>query len=119
MAEAYIVAAGRTAGARRDGRLKDWHPADMGGAVLDALVMRAGLDPAAIDDVIIGCVGQVGEQSMHIGRSMVLASALPDSVPAVTIDRQCGSSQQSIHFAAVRRMKGMMARICACSPWPT
>lgn len=106
MAEAYIVAAGRTAGARRDGRLKDWHPADMGGAVLDALVMRAGLDPAAIDDVIIGCVGQVGEQSMHIGRSMVLASALPDSVPAVTIDRQCGSSQQAVHFAAQAVLSG-------------
>ena len=106
MAEAYIVAAGRTAGARRDGRLKDWHPADMGGAVLDALVARAGLDPAAIDDVIIGCVGQVGEQSMHIGRSMVLASALPDSVPAVTIDRQCGSSQQAVHFAAQAVLSG-------------
>ncbi|CAN5208684.1 acetyl-CoA C-acetyltransferase [soil metagenome] len=106
MPEAYIVAAVRTAGGRRGGRLKDWHPADLGGAVLDALVDRVGLDPAAVDDVILGCVGQVGEQSMQIGRSAVLASSLPDSVPAVTIDRQCGSSQQAIHFAAQAVMSG-------------
>jgi acetyl-CoA C-acetyltransferase len=89
MAEAYIVDALRTAGGRRDGALKDWHPADLGAAVLNALVERTGVDPAAIDDVIVGCVSQIGDQGCHVGRSMVLASTLPDSVPAVTIDRQC------------------------------
>ncbi len=106
MAEAYIVDALRTAGGRRGGALRDWHPADMGAAVLDALVKGSGVDPAAIEDVIVGCVSQVGEQSFHIGRNMVLASSLPDSVPAVTIDRQCGSSQQAMHFAAQAVMSG-------------
>ena len=106
MAEAYIVEALRTAGGKRGGALKDWHPADMGAAVLDALVERSGIDPAAIDDVIVGCVSQIGEQSFHIGRNMVMASRLPDSVPAVSIDRQCGSSQQSLHFAAQAVMSG-------------
>ena len=113
MAEAYIVDALRTAGGRRDGALKDWHPADLGAAVLNALVQRTGVDPAAIDDVIVGCVSQIGEQSCHIGRSMVLASKLPDSVPAVTIDRQCGSSQQSIHFAAQAVMSGTQDLVIA------
>jgi acetyl-CoA C-acetyltransferase len=106
MAEAYIVAALRTAGGRRNGRLAGWHPNDLGGAVLSAAVARAGLDPAAVDDVIMGCVGQAGEQSLHIGRNAVLASTLPQSVPAVSIDRQCGSSQQAIHFAAQAVMSG-------------
>ena len=106
MAEAYIVEALRTAGGKRGGALKDWHPADMGAAVLDALVDKSGIDPAAIDDVITGCVSQIGEQSFHIGRNMVMASKLPDSVPAVSIDRQCGSSQQSLHFAAQAVMSG-------------
>ncbi|MEO6113901.1 MAG: acetyl-CoA C-acetyltransferase [Sphingomicrobium sp.] len=106
MADAYIVEALRTAGGRRGGALRDWHPADMGAAVLDALVTGSGIDPAAIEDVIVGCVSQVGEQSFHIGRNMVLASSLPDSVPAVTIDRQCGSSQQALHFAAQAVMSG-------------
>src|SRR3569623_1266031 len=100
MPEAYIVAAARTAGGRKGGALRDWHPADMAAEVLDALVARSGVDPAAIDDVIMGCVGQAGEQAFHIGRNAVLASSLPVSVPAVSIDRQCGSSQQSIQFAA-------------------
>ncbi|MEO7655492.1 MAG: acetyl-CoA C-acetyltransferase [Sphingomicrobium sp.] len=100
MAEAYIVEAYRTAGGRRGGALKDWHPADLGGAVIDALLERSGIDPKAVEDVIVGCVSQVGEQSFHIGRNIVLASKLPESVPAVSIDRQCGSSQQSVHFAA-------------------
>jgi acetyl-CoA C-acetyltransferase len=78
----------------------------MGAAVLDALVERSGIDPAAVDDVIVGCVSQIGEQSFHIGRNMVMASRLPDSVPAVSIDRQCGSSQQSLHFAAQAVMSG-------------
>ena len=106
MAEAYIVAAARTAGGRRGGALKDWHPADMAAEVLDALVERSGMDPAAIDDVIMGCVGQAGEQAFHVGRNAVLASRLPQSVPAVTIDRQCGSSQQAIQFAAQAVMSG-------------
>ena len=106
MSEAYIVAARRTAGAKKNGALRDWHPADLGAAILDALVADSGVDPAAIEDVIMGCVSQAGEQSFHIGRSCVLASSLPQSVPAVTIDRQCGSSQQSLHFAAQAVMSG-------------
>ncbi len=106
MAEAYIVAAARTAGGRRGGALKDWHPADMAAEVLDALIDRSGLDPALVEDVIMGCVGQAGEQAFHIGRNAVLASSLPQSVPAVTIDRQCGSSQQAIQFAAQAVMSG-------------
>ena len=106
MAQAYIVAAVRTAGGRRNGRLMSWHPVDLGAAVLDAVAARSGVDPAAIDDVIMGCVGQTGEQGLHVGRNAVLASKLPESVPAVTIDRQCGSSQQSIHFAAQAVMSG-------------
>ncbi len=113
MGTAYIVDAARTAGGRRGGALKDWHPADLGAAVLDALVERTGIDPAAIDDVIVGCVSQIGEQSCHVGRSMVLASSLPDSVPAVTIDRQCGSSQQSVHFAAQAVMSGTQDLVIA------
>src|SRR5687767_11649104 len=77
MAEAYIVDAVRTAGGRKGGALKDWHPADMAAQVLNALVDRTGLDPTAIDDVIMGCVGQAGEQAFHIGRNAVLASKLP------------------------------------------
>jgi acetyl-CoA C-acetyltransferase len=106
MAEAYIVAAVRTAGGRRNGRLASWHPADLGGEVLSAMVDRTGIDPSAIEDVIFGCVSQVGEQSFHIGRNAVLASKLPDTVPAVSIDRQCGSSQQAVHFAAQAVMSG-------------
>ncbi|HEY0625373.1 MAG TPA: acetyl-CoA C-acetyltransferase [Allosphingosinicella sp.] len=106
MAEAYIVDAVRTAGGKRGGALKDWHPADMAAEVLNALVERSDIDPAAIEDVIMGCVSQAGEQAFHVGRNAVLASKLPESVPAVTIDRQCGSSQQSIHFAAQAVMSG-------------
>src|ERR687896_1171347 len=100
MAEAFIVEAVRTAGGRTGGAHKDWHPADMAAQVLNALVDRTGIDPAAIEDVIMGCVGQAGEQAFHIGRNAVLASKLPQSVPAVTIDRQCGSSQQAVQVAA-------------------
>ena len=106
MAEAYIVEALRTAGGRRNGALRDWHPADLGAAVIDMLIGNSGIDPAAIEDVIVGCVSQAGEQSFHVGRNMVLASSLPESVPAVTIDRQCGSSQQALHFAAQAVMSG-------------
>ncbi|AWB25285.1 acetyl-CoA C-acyltransferase [Methylobacterium currus] len=106
MAEAYIVEAVRTAGGKRNGRLAGWHPADMGGAVLDALVARTGIDPAAIEDVILGCVTQAGEQGFAFARNAVLASSLPETVPAVTIDRQCGSSQQAVQFAAQAVMSG-------------
>ena len=106
MSEAYIVEALRTAGGRRNGALAGWHPADLAGEVLSAVVERAGIDPAAIEDVIMGCVSQVAEQSFHVGRNAVMASKLPDCVPAVTIDRQCGSSQQAVHFAAQAVMSG-------------
>ena len=106
MAEAYIVEAVRTAGGRRGGRLAGWHPADMAGEVLTAVVDRTGIDPAAVEDVVMGCVSQGGEQSFQVGRGAVLASKLPQSVPAVTIDRQCGSSQQAIQFAAQAVMSG-------------
>jgi acetyl-CoA C-acetyltransferase len=113
MPEAYIVSATRTAGGRREGRLFDWHPVDLAAAVLDEVVLRAGVAPDAIDDVIMGCVGQVNEQGLHFGRNAVLASNLPESVPAVTIDRQCGSSQQSIHFAAQAVMSGVQDLVIA------
>jgi acetyl-CoA C-acetyltransferase len=113
MADAYIVEAVRTAGGRRGGRLAGWHPVDMGAEVLNALVERTGVDPAAIEDVILGCVCQGGEQAFQIGRNAVLASKLPNSVPAVTIDRQCGSSQQSIQFAAQAVMSGTQDMVIA------
>lgn len=106
MPEAYIVEALRTAGGRRGGRLSGWHPADLAAQVLNAVVDRTGIDPTAIDDVIMGCVTQAGEQAGQVGRNAVLASKLPQSVPAVTIDRQCGSSQQSIQFASQAVMSG-------------
>lgn len=107
MAEAYIVEAVRTAGGRaRKGGLVGVHPADLGATILNALVDRSGVDPAAVEDVITGCVSQVGEQAFALGRNLVMASRLPDSVPAVTIDRQCGSSQQALHFAAQAVMSG-------------
>ncbi|WP_062783903.1 acetyl-CoA C-acetyltransferase [Novosphingobium capsulatum] len=106
MPEAYIVAAARTAGGRRKGALSGVHPADLGAVVLNALIARAGMDPAGVDDVILGCVTQAGEQGSALGRNVVLASNLPQSVPGVTIDRQCGSSQQALHFAAQAVMSG-------------
>ncbi|MEE4348676.1 MAG: acetyl-CoA C-acetyltransferase [Pacificimonas sp.] len=106
MPEAYIVSACRTAGGRRGGRLAGWHPVDLGARVLEAAVERAGVPGEAVEDVIMGCVTQAGEQSAHVGRHCVLASSLPESVPAVTIDRQCGSSQQAIQFAAQAVMSG-------------
>ena len=113
MAEAYIVAAVRTAGGRRDGKLKDWHPADLAGQVINELLDRSGADPELVEDVIMGCVGQAGEQAANIGRNAVLSSRLPESVPATSVDRQCGSSQQSIHFAAQAVMSGTMDCVIA------
>lgn len=106
MAHAYIVDAVRTAGGRRGGRLAGVHPVDLGAAVFDAIAARNDFDTSKIDDVITGCVMQGGEQTMDVGRNAVLASNLPNSIPAVTIDRQCGSSQQSIQFAAQAVMSG-------------
>jgi len=106
MPEAYIVATARTAGGRKGGRLKDWHPADLSAQVIDALLDRTGADPALVEDVIMGCVGQAGEQGNNIARGAVLASRFPESVPATSVDRQCGSSQQALHFAAQAIMSG-------------
>ncbi|HMW23004.1 MAG TPA: acetyl-CoA C-acetyltransferase [Burkholderiaceae bacterium] len=113
MSDAFIVAALRTAGGKRKGRLSGWHPVDLSAAVIDALVARSGVDPAAVDDVIWGCVGQAGEQSSNVARNAVLASGLPESVPATSIDRQCGSSQQALHFAAQAVMSGTMDVVIA------
>jgi acetyl-CoA C-acetyltransferase len=106
MPEAYIVAATRTAGGRKGGRLAGWHPADLAGQVLDNLIDRTGADPALVEDVIMGCVSQVGEQATNVARGAVLASRLPESVPATSVDRQCGSSQQALQFAAQAVMSG-------------
>ena len=100
MTNAVIVDAVRTPGGRRNGMLKDWHPADLAAHVLKALQERNGFDPVIVDDVIMGCVMQVGEQSLNIGRNAVLTAGWPETVPATTVDRQCGSSQQAMHFAA-------------------
>jgi acetyl-CoA acyltransferase len=100
MTEAVIVDAVRTPLGRRNGKLAGWHPVDLAAHTLSALVDRTGIDPAVIDDVIMGCVSQVGEQTMNIGRHALLAAGFPDTVPGTTIDRQCGSSQQAAHFAA-------------------
>ncbi|MCX7307945.1 MAG: acetyl-CoA C-acetyltransferase, partial [Afipia sp.] len=113
MAEAYIVAAARTAGGRKGGRLAGWHPVDLAASVLDALVERSGADPAQIEDVIMGCVMQTGEQSNNVARNAVLASKLPESVPGTSVDRQCGSSQQTLHFAAQAVMSGSMDIVIA------
>lgn len=113
MSEAYIVAATRTAGGRRGGRLSGWHPVDLAAQVLNALVDNVGVDPVLIDDVFMGCVSQVGEQSTNVARNAVLASKLPDSVPGTSIDRQCGSSQQAVHFAAQAVMSGAMDIVIA------
>jgi acetyl-CoA C-acetyltransferase len=107
------VAAARTAGGRRGGRLSGWHPADLAAQVIDALLERTNADPTTVDDVIMGCVLQAGEQSGCIGRMAVLASKLPKAVPGVTIDRQCGSSQQALHFAAQAVMSGTMDCVVA------
>ncbi len=106
MPNAVIVDAVRTAGGKRYGKLSGWHSADLAAEVLAALITRTDLDPALVEDVIMGCVMQVGNQSVNVGRSAVLAAGWPDSVPATTIDRQCGSSQQAAHFGAQGVMAG-------------
>lgn len=104
--EAVIVEAVRTAVGRRGGRLKDWHPVDLLAQTLSALVQRTKVDPGLVEDVIVGCVSQVGEQSLNVGRNAVLAAGFPETVPGTTVDRQCGSSQQAIHFAAQGVLSG-------------
>jgi acetyl-CoA acyltransferase len=106
MHNAVIVDALRTPLGKRNGRLKEWHPVDLAAQTLKALVERNNFDPELIDDVIMGCVMQVGEQSLNIGRNAVLAAGLPETIPGTTIDRQCGSSQQAAHFAAQGVMAG-------------
>ncbi|WP_324623045.1 acetyl-CoA C-acetyltransferase [Delftia lacustris] len=113
MAQAYIVAATRTAGGKRGGKLSGWHPADLAAQVLDELVRRSQADPAQVEDVIMGCVSQVGQQATNVARNAVLASSLPESVPGTTVDRQCGSSQQALHFAAQAVMSGSMDMVIA------
>ena len=113
MSAAYIVAALRTAGGKRAGRLSGWHPADLSAQVIDALLERTGADPALVDDVIWGCVSQVGQQASNIARNAVLSSRLPESVPGTSVDRQCGSSQQALHFAAQAVMSGTMDVVIA------
>jgi acetyl-CoA acyltransferase len=106
MTTAVVVDAVRTAGGKRNGSLRNWHPVDLASEVLSALVQRNDLDPGLVDDVIMGCVTQVSEQSVNIGRNAVLAAGWPESVPGTTLDRQCGSSQQAAHFAAQGVMAG-------------
>jgi acetyl-CoA acyltransferase len=107
MPNAVIVDAIRTPGGKRGGKLKDWHPVDLAAEVLKELVKRNNLDPAVVDDVIMGCVSQTGEQSFNVGRNAALAAGFPEQVPGITIDRQCGSSQQAVHFAAQGVMAGV------------
>ncbi len=113
MAEAYIAAVARSAGGKRGGRLAGVHPADLAGRVLAGLVGRSGIDPAAIEDVIMGCACPGGEQGANIARNAVLASGLPQSVPGTHVDRQCGSSQQALHFAAATVMAGVQDVVIA------
>ncbi len=113
MAQAFIAGAVRTAIGRRNGALAGVHPVDLGAHALRALVDRTGVDPAAIDDVIMGCVSQIGPQTFDIARNAWLSAGLPESVPGVTVDRQCGSSQQAVHFAAQAVLSGTQDLVIA------
>ncbi len=113
MSNAVIVDAVRTPGGRRNGKLSGWHPVELAAEVLRALVSRNGLEPSLVEDVLMGCVMQVGAQGVNVGRNAVLAAGFPESVPATTIDRQCGSSQQSVHFAAQGVMSGAYDTVIA------
>ena len=106
MTDAVIVDAVRTAGGKRNGKFRNWHSADLASEPLKALIERNHLDAGLVEDVIMGCVMQVGEQALNVGRNAALAAGFPDSVPATTIDRQCGSSQQAMHFGAQGVMAG-------------
>src|ERR1700724_3558775 len=113
MAEAFIAGAVRTAIGRRNGSLAGVHPVDLGAHALRELVDRTGVDPAAVDDVIMGCVSQIGPQTFDIARNAWRAAGLPYGVPGVTIDRQCGSSQQAVHFAAQAVLSGTQDLVVA------
>jgi acetyl-CoA C-acetyltransferase len=113
MPDAYIVDAVRSPVGRRNGGFADVHPADLGGHAIKSLVERVGVDPAAVEDVIFGCLDQIGSQAGDIARTAALAAGLPETVPGVTIDRQCGSSQQAVHFAAQAVMSGTSDLIVA------
>jgi acetyl-CoA C-acetyltransferase len=113
VAEAYIVGAVRTPVGKRNGGLATLHPVDMAAHVLTEIVARTGADPSAVDDVVMGCVSQVGPQTFDIARNAWLSAGLPESVPGVTIDRQCGSSQQAVHFAAQGVMSGTQDLVIA------
>jgi len=110
---AYIIDAVRTPVGRRGGALAGVHSADLGGHVLSALMERTGIDPGAVDDVIMGCCDTIGSQAGDVARTAWLVAGLPDHVPGVTIDRQCGSSQQAVHFAAQGVMSGTQDLVVA------
>jgi acetyl-CoA acyltransferase len=112
--EAVIIEAVRTPLGKRNGSLKDWHPVDLLAEVLNETVDRSGIDPSLVDDVVCGCVSQIGEQSLNVGRNGWLAAGLPEEVPATTVDRQCGSSQQAAHFAAQGVISGAYDVAIAC-----
>jgi acetyl-CoA acyltransferase len=136
MNDAVIVDIIRTPGGKRNGQFRDWHPASLAGFVLNALTHRNDLDPASVDDVIMGCVSQINDQASNIARNAILGAGWPESVPGTTVDRQCGSSQQAMHFAAQGVISGAydivvaagvesMTRVPigsswsdASSPWP-
>src|SRR5690606_4645160 len=113
MPEAYIVDATRTPVGRRKGGFAQTHPADMAGHVIKTLVERGDFDPAAIDDVVLGCLDNIGAQAGDIARTAALGAGLPESVPGVTLDRQCGSAQQAVHFAAQGVMSGTQDLVLA------
>jgi len=113
MAEAFLVDAVRTPVGKRGGALSGIHPADLGATVIEALLSRTGADPSAVDDVVWGCVGQMGPQASNIGRITALSAGLPEHVPGTTVDRQCGSSQQAVHFAAQAVMAGVQDLVVA------
>ena len=114
MRDAVIVEAVRTPLGKRGGKLKDWHPTDLLASALTELVSKAKIDPGQVDDVITGCVSQVGEQGLNIGRNAWLSAGFPETVPATTVDRQCGSSQQAVHFAAQGVIAGAYDAAIAC-----
>jgi len=113
MAEAYIIDAVRTPVGRKKGALAGVHPADLGALPIKALIARTGIDPAAVDDVVWGCADTIGAQAGDIGRTAWLVAGMPEEVPGVTVDRQCGSSQQAVHFAAQGVMSGTQDLVVA------
>ena len=109
MPTAVIVDTIRTPLGRRNGRLKEWHPVDLAAETLKALTERTGIDPAIVDDVVLGCVMQVGEQSLNVARNAVLAAGFPETVPATTVDRQCGSSSRTLRIRSRKPLSSTTA----------